>query len=61
MFTSQDVQRSIAFYELLSFELKDTHEHDGGPTGPRSRATMRNLMLARANAPIERNRQAVPL
>jgi predicted lactoylglutathione lyase len=24
-----DIQRPIAFYELLGLELNDTHEHDG--------------------------------
>jgi hypothetical protein len=51
--------RSIAFYELLGFELNDTHEHDGRLDWAALESGDAQLMLARASAPIERNRQAV--
>lgn len=54
-----DVARSIAFYELLGFELKDTYEHDGRLDWAALESGDAQLMLARASAPIERDRQAV--
>jgi hypothetical protein len=54
-----DVARSIAFDERLGFELKDTDDH----AGRRDWAALENgdaqLMLARASASIERDKQAV--
>jgi catechol 2,3-dioxygenase-like lactoylglutathione lyase family enzyme len=54
-----DVPRSIAFYELLGFELRDTHEHHGRLDWAALESGDARLMLARASAPIERDRQAV--
>jgi catechol 2,3-dioxygenase-like lactoylglutathione lyase family enzyme len=54
-----DVARSIAFYELLGFELKDSHEHEGELDWAALASRDAQLMLARASAPIERDRQAV--
>jgi catechol 2,3-dioxygenase-like lactoylglutathione lyase family enzyme len=54
-----DVARSIDFYELLGFELKDTYGHDGRLDWAALESGDAQLMLARASAPIERERQAV--
>jgi len=54
-----DVARSIAFYELLGFELKDTYEHDGRLDWAALESRDAQLMLAHASAPIERDKQAV--
>jgi predicted enzyme related to lactoylglutathione lyase len=54
-----DVERSIAFYELLGFDLKDTYEHDGQLDWAALESRDAQLMLARASAPIERDKQAV--
>lgn len=54
-----DVARSIAFYELLGFELKDTYEHDGRLDWAALESRDAQLMLARASAPIDRDKQAV--
>jgi catechol 2,3-dioxygenase-like lactoylglutathione lyase family enzyme len=54
-----DVARSIAFYELLGFELKDTYEHDGCLDWAALESRDAQLMLAHASAPIERDKQAV--
>jgi hypothetical protein len=54
-----DVARSIPFYELLGFELKDTHEHDGHLDWAALETHSAQVMLARASAPIERDCQAV--
>jgi hypothetical protein len=53
-----DVGRSIAFYELLGFELKDTHEHDGRLDWAGLESRDAQLMLAHASAQIERDKQA---
>lgn len=54
-----DVERSIAFYELLGFEVKDTYEHRGGLDWAALESRNAQLMLARASHPIERDKQAV--
>ena len=54
-----DVQRSIDFYELLGFELKDTYEHKGELDWAALESHDAQLMLARASLPIERDKQAV--
>jgi len=54
-----DVARSIAFYELLGFEPKDTHERDGRLDWAALESRGAQLMLAHATAPIERDKQAV--
>jgi hypothetical protein len=56
-----NVQRSIALYELLSFEVKDTYEHKGGLDWAALECCDAQLMLARASLPIERDKQAVLL
>src|SRR3954449_7018195 len=54
-----DVARSIAFYELLGFELKDTYEDDGRLDWAALDSRDAQLMLARASHAIERDKQAV--
>ena len=54
-----DVQRSIAFYELFGFEVKDTYEHEGQLDWAALESRDAQLMLARASHPIERGKQAV--
>jgi len=54
-----DVARSVAFYELLGFELKDTYEHDGRLDWAALESRDAQLMLAHASAPIERDKQGV--
>jgi catechol 2,3-dioxygenase-like lactoylglutathione lyase family enzyme len=54
-----DIARSIDFYELLGFELKDTHEYAGRLDWAALDSGDAQLMLARASAPIEHDRQAV--
>jgi catechol 2,3-dioxygenase-like lactoylglutathione lyase family enzyme len=54
-----DVQRSIAFYKLLGFGVADTYEHDGRLDWAALVSEDAQLMLARADSPIDRNEQAV--
>jgi Glyoxalase/Bleomycin resistance protein/Dioxygenase superfamily len=54
-----DVARSIAFYELLGLKLKDTYEHGGQLDWAALESDDAQIMLARASAPIERDKQAV--
>jgi len=55
-----DPARSIAFYELLGFEVKDTF---GPPSGRIDWAALESdgaqLMVHRASVPVERDKQAV--
>jgi hypothetical protein len=53
------VARSIAFYELLGFEVKDTYEHDGRLDWAALESGRGELMLARASRSIDRSQQAV--
>jgi hypothetical protein len=53
-----DVTRSIAFYALLGLEPNDTHEHSGQLDWAALDSDEAQLMLARASAPIERDKQA---
>jgi catechol 2,3-dioxygenase-like lactoylglutathione lyase family enzyme len=43
-----DIERSIAFYETLGFEVTDTHRHDGRIDWAALRAAAGALMLAQA-------------
>lgn len=43
-----DIERSIAFYETLGFEVIDTHRHDGRIDWALLRAARAKLMLAQA-------------
>jgi catechol 2,3-dioxygenase-like lactoylglutathione lyase family enzyme len=54
-----DVQRSIAFYELLGFEVEGTYEYEGRLDWAALVSGDAQLMLAHASAPIERDKQAV--
>jgi uncharacterized glyoxalase superfamily protein PhnB len=54
-----DVARAIAFYERLGFVVKDTYEHDGRLDWAALESRDAQLMLAHANAPIKRDKQAV--
>jgi catechol 2,3-dioxygenase-like lactoylglutathione lyase family enzyme len=55
----RDVQRSIAFYERLGFDVKDTYELDGRLDWAALESHDAQLMLAHASHPIERDKQAV--
>lgn len=54
-----DVERSVAFYRLLGFEVRDTHEPDGRLEWAWLASGDAAIMLARADAPIEPREQAV--
>ena len=54
-----DLARSIAFYERLGFAVTDTHERDGALDWAALEAGAAQLMLARAQAPIDRAHEAV--
>jgi catechol 2,3-dioxygenase-like lactoylglutathione lyase family enzyme len=54
-----DPARSIAFYELLGFDLKDTFGPDDRIDWAALESERAQLMLQRASAPIDRDTQAV--
>ena len=54
-----DVGRSIAFYELLGFAVKDTYEHDHRLDWAALESDHARLMLARASQAIDLHQQAV--
>jgi catechol 2,3-dioxygenase-like lactoylglutathione lyase family enzyme len=54
-----DLPRSIAFYELLGFELGDTYEVDGELRWAALQHAHARIMLERASAPIDPRQQAV--
>src|SRR4051794_20667348 len=54
-----DIRRSIAFYEQLGFELRDTYVHEGRLDWAFLVADRARLMLARATEPIDPSQQAV--
>ena len=54
-----DVARSIAFYELLGFEVRDTYAYEGRLDWAALESGDAQLMLARASAPIDCRVQAV--
>jgi len=54
-----DVERSVAFYRLLGFEVNDTFEPDDTLQWAWLESERAALMLARAHEPIEPRRQAV--
>ena len=57
----KDVERSIAFYSALGFEVGNTHVPDGepGPTWAALELGEARLMLAQASDPVEPDAQAV--
>jgi catechol 2,3-dioxygenase-like lactoylglutathione lyase family enzyme len=60
-----DVERSIAFYRHLGLEPRDTHVEDGTlvwafvTSSPVRDEAWARLMLARADEPIDRERQGI--
>jgi predicted enzyme related to lactoylglutathione lyase len=54
-----DVRRSIAFYELLGLEVRDSHGPEGEPAWCWLEAGDARLMLGKAGEPVEAERQAV--
>jgi Glyoxalase/Bleomycin resistance protein/Dioxygenase superfamily len=55
-----DVNRSVVFYELLGFTVTDAYRRrDGELDWAALESASARLMLARADAPIEADRQAV--
>lgn len=54
-----DVGRSIAFYRRLGFELRDTYERADRLDWASMQAGAGRLMLARADAAIDRGNQAL--
>jgi catechol 2,3-dioxygenase-like lactoylglutathione lyase family enzyme len=54
-----DVQRSIDFYELLGFDLDDTHHHEDRLDWASLSKAQAQIMLAHASAPIDPKRQAI--
>jgi catechol 2,3-dioxygenase-like lactoylglutathione lyase family enzyme len=54
-----DLARSIAFYELLGFEVGDTYEVDGELRWAALQHAHARIMLERASAPIDPHQQTV--
>ena len=54
-----DIRRSIAFYELLGFEIRETHEPGGELVWAYLEADEGRIMLAKASHPIDADAQAV--
>lgn len=54
-----DLRRSIAFYELLGFEVGDSYEADGELHWAALQHAHARIMLALASAPIESDQQAI--
>ena len=54
-----DVNRSIAFYELLGFQVSDTHVHDGKLDFAALESAQARIMLARADGRIDPGEQGV--
>jgi catechol 2,3-dioxygenase-like lactoylglutathione lyase family enzyme len=54
-----DVNGSIAFYELLGFEVTDTHVHEGKLDFAALESGSARTMLVRAAGPIDPRQQAV--
>jgi catechol 2,3-dioxygenase-like lactoylglutathione lyase family enzyme len=54
-----DLPRSIAFYELLGFEVGDTYEVDGELQWAALQHAHARIMLALASAPIDSHQQAI--
>ena len=55
----EDVRRSIAFYQLLGFEIGDTLEREGQLNWASLRCAGAWFMVARAEGPIDARKQAV--
>lgn len=56
-----DIARSNDFYELLGFELKDTHQYAGRLEGAAPESGDAQLMLARASASDRARPRSRPL
>jgi catechol 2,3-dioxygenase-like lactoylglutathione lyase family enzyme len=54
-----DVERSIAFYGLLGFEVSDTFPPGERPSWAFLESVHARLMVTRADEPVEADRQAV--
>jgi hypothetical protein len=54
-----EVARSIAFYELLGFEVRDTYTHDGKLDFAALESGSARTMLVRAAGPIDPREQRV--
>jgi uncharacterized glyoxalase superfamily protein PhnB len=54
-----DIRRSIAFYELLGFEIRETHKPRGKTVWAYLEAGEGRIMLAEASDTIEAHAQAV--
>lgn len=54
-----DLQRSITFYELLGFEVRDTYEVDGELNWVALQHAHARIMLQLASAPIDPHQQAI--
>lgn len=54
-----DLPRSVAFYELLGFEVGDTYEVEGELHWAALQQAHARIMLALASAPIDPRQQAV--
>jgi catechol 2,3-dioxygenase-like lactoylglutathione lyase family enzyme len=54
-----DLPRSIAFYELLGFEVGDTYEVDGELRWAALQHAHARIMLELASAPIDPHKQAI--
>jgi hypothetical protein len=55
----EDVERSIGFYELLGFEVADTHGNRGQLGWAALESEQAQLMIERASAPINASEQGV--
>jgi hypothetical protein len=55
----RDVARSIAYYELLGFEVRDTYRVDGRLHWAALESGRAQLMLELASAPIDPHQQAI--
>ena len=54
-----DLERSIAFYLVLGFEVRNTYEHQGRRVWAALTHAGAELMLAAASAPVDPAQQAV--
>jgi catechol 2,3-dioxygenase-like lactoylglutathione lyase family enzyme len=54
-----DVERSVAFFELLGLELRETYEHEGRVVWASMGHASAALMLAEGEAPIDARAQGV--
>ena len=55
----RDMARSLSYYELLGFEVRDTYQVDGRLRWAALESGGAKLMLQLASAPIDRHQQAI--